>query len=51
MDGVNCKHVNDEEILQLEITHDKGQTPTYTCRLCKDVFNADEAKVIIEAWA
>ena len=46
-----CNHINKEGILQLEITHDKGQSPTYICILCKEKFNADEARVIVEGWA
>jgi len=43
-----CEHIDDEGILQFEINHEQGQTPVFTCRVCKGEFSQREASAIIE---
>ena len=43
-----CQHINNEGILQFEISHKKGQLPTFTCKNCNEIFSQTDVHAIIE---
>jgi len=45
---INCKHINDEGVLQFEITHKQGQSPNFICKNCHGMFSQNEASAIAE---
>ena len=44
----NCKHTNNEGILQFEINQKQGQEPVFTCKLCKEAFTQLDVNAITE---